>query len=670
MAEGRNFNISIILGVVDKASAELDKFNKNIQDQKEGIEDTGKAMVGFGATITAALGLAVRAAGEQELAFARLERSVELSGNSYQESKGSIDAYIDSMQQMTVYGDDQTAQMLKGLLVYTKDLDEAMMGAKIAADMTSSGMYGMEQATKLVGMAMNGNVEMLGRMIPELKTNNNVLLDNMSSAEKAEYALNLLQQKFGGMSDVELKTLPGQVKQLGNYFGDLTEDIGDKALPAIKDFTGSALATVNTLREWIKEHPVLSQTLISTAGYVGVLSTAFGTLLLAGPKLVDMFTTITKFIVANPYIAAAAGIALLVTATMSYISAQQQEAQSHINTGKTLQDKIALMEQAKQKYKEIATDADASAEEQKAALNNYMSALTAQKQYEKQLEDQRRAEKKSARDQDAIEEYNAMIEQNRLKLQELDLYYQTADEYQARLQEAHAAKLEQMKLTWSGAWQVMSLDAIKYSINWYDKITSLQSGLQTAMTTGFAEAFKHIGEGWDNLKDIGQRMMEGMRDAIINSIADIAAEWIIKHGIMAAATKVWAVAEIAWNAAVAGAKAVAASAWALWGSIAIGAAIMASVMGFMPQFANGGIVGGNSYTGDHMMVRANSGELILNDRQQAELWAMANGRSSGGGNGIVVQITGNYLLDQASIDGLAESVGDSIFRAVQNERSV
>lgn len=49
------------------------------------------------------------------------------------------------------------------------------------------------------------------------------------------------------------------------------------------------------------------------------------------------------------------------------------------------------------------------------------------------------------------------------------------------------------------------------------------------------------------------------------------------------------------------------------------------------KFANGGIVGGNSYTGDNVNVRVNSGEMILNTRQQAELFAVANGQPTNSG---------------------------------------
>jgi hypothetical protein len=51
------------------------------------------------------------------------------------------------------------------------------------------------------------------------------------------------------------------------------------------------------------------------------------------------------------------------------------------------------------------------------------------------------------------------------------------------------------------------------------------------------------------------------------------------------------------------------------------------------KFEDGGIVGGSSYTGDRMNAQVNSGEMILNRKQQANLFAMANG--GGGGINII-----------------------------------
>jgi hypothetical protein len=46
-------------------------------------------------------------------------------------------------------------------------------------------------------------------------------------------------------------------------------------------------------------------------------------------------------------------------------------------------------------------------------------------------------------------------------------------------------------------------------------------------------------------------------------------------------------------------------------------------------FEQGGIVPGNSFSGDNMIARVNSGEMILNKNQQSKLFEMANG---GGGS--------------------------------------
>lgn len=65
------------------------------------------------------------------------------------------------------------------------------------------------------------------------------------------------------------------------------------------------------------------------------------------------------------------------------------------------------------------------------------------------------------------------------------------------------------------------------------------------------------------------------------------------------------------------------------------AASIASVLGAlanMNKFAKGGIVGGNSTRGDHNIIRADSGEMILNKAQQGTLFNILNGKGGMGGN--------------------------------------
>lgn len=62
-------------------------------------------------------------------------------------------------------------------------------------------------------------------------------------------------------------------------------------------------------------------------------------------------------------------------------------------------------------------------------------------------------------------------------------------------------------------------------------------------------------------------------------------------------------------------------------AVAAIAAIMTAIIAMIASakgFATGGVVGGNSYTGDKILARLNSGELILNQKQQNALWKDMN----------------------------------------------
>lgn len=68
--------------------------------------------------------------------------------------------------------------------------------------------------------------------------------------------------------------------------------------------------------------------------------------------------------------------------------------------------------------------------------------------------------------------------------------------------------------------------------------------------------------------------------------------------------------------------------WIDWLAFGIaGTAQLISLVATIQGFATGGIVGGNSKTGDKMLIRANSGEMVLNNQQQANLFKLLNGKT-------------------------------------------
>ena len=58
------------------------------------------------------------------------------------------------------------------------------------------------------------------------------------------------------------------------------------------------------------------------------------------------------------------------------------------------------------------------------------------------------------------------------------------------------------------------------------------------------------------------------------------------------------------------------------------------------SFAQGGIIGGSSYSGDRLLANVNSGEMILNSRQQRNLFNLLDTGTMPQRGGTNVQVTG------------------------------
>ena len=116
----------------------------------------------------------------------------------------------------------------------------------------------------------------------------------------------------------------------------------------------------------------------------------------------------------------------------------------------------------------------------------------------------------------------------------------------------------------------------------------------------------------------------------------------------------------------------------LWEWVAASAVGMAQLMAIISAvkgstgYATGGIVGGNSYTGDRIPVRVNSGEMILNRWQQKRLWDVANGLGGVPQVGSVRPAIGAGSIAQAtvhvSVSGRLVGQGRQLVAVIGNER--
>ena len=186
-----------------------------------------------GTAIIAGMKSLISAAAEDELMFKRLETSINLMGGSFDKSKGRIDDFISMMRSTTQFGDDDLIPVLQEITQMTGSLEKGFWGANIAANMAASGLYSLEEAGRLIAMAMEGNTMLLGRQIFALKDQQMELAGAKTAAEKSAYAIQYLNEHFGTSAAENVDTYSGRLKQLSVTFSEIGENLGNIALPAL-----------------------------------------------------------------------------------------------------------------------------------------------------------------------------------------------------------------------------------------------------------------------------------------------------------------------------------------------------------------------------------------------------------------------------------------------------
>lgn len=245
----RDKEVNILVGARDAASRVIQGVGFSLIELNQAMELAQKVSDG----LRQAWEFTAGAAADEEETMNRLKNAVEISGGSWETAKGKVGDFLTEMQNTTRFGDSEMAEVLQKITTLTGDFGDATFdAAKIVADMASSGMFDLESAGRLVAQAMAGNVEVLGRYIPQLKTSAGLIDDNMSASEKWATASEILRGKFAGMATGEMNTFNGQIDRMNNLIEDIGENVGAIFLPILTDAVGVLADLSGEVADFIK----------------------------------------------------------------------------------------------------------------------------------------------------------------------------------------------------------------------------------------------------------------------------------------------------------------------------------------------------------------------------------------------------------------------------------
>lgn len=616
-----------------KTNSDLQKFGKSMQK-------VGASFAAVGGAITAALGVAVKSLANAADVADDTAKRTGLTVEAVQElgyvakmtgsNLATVEVALRTMQKGLTDSGTESAAFTSALETLGLSLAELRaMNPQAQFDALSQAIAGVADPSQRAGLAMTVFGRAGTALLPMLAEGADGIAKLKDEAHKYGYVMSQEVAEAGSNFNDNLDRLKGSL-------GGLAQQVVAGLLPTLNSLVKCAADVVAGIKEWINNNPNLVSTLAHVAASVGAVLTVFGALVaacgswIALAPAVGAAWTIATGPIGITIMAIAGVVAGIVALWKNWDKVCHYMAQAWntltIVICKGVELWLSSWETALGWIPGIGEKLrTAMYQVQNAAAQASFDIGQRQLQYEKDKNEKLLAETQkftSAQNEALI---SAQTEQQ-------DIASKNTEEHLASTTE----KVQ-------GFWQTVYDVSAQQSLNITSQVSSVYSALQSNLSTSFQALFQQIGNGWSGLKDIAINFCQSMYQSFVKILADLAAEQIKNIIAVQVANTTAAKVNVAANAAEAGSKAAAASAgWALWGAIAIGAGIMAAVLAFADGFATGGVVPGNSFSGDNVLARVNSGEMILNRAQQARLFDIADGNAEpGGAGGAVINQTIN-----------------------------
>jgi hypothetical protein len=601
--------------------------------------------------------------GKQAEAEAKVEQTIKATGSAAGVTAEELKNMSSELQTVTKFG-DETILRGQSMLLTFKNIGKDVFPAATEAMLNLSEAMGSdvkEQAIQL-GKALNDPITGLtalrrvGITFTEAQEDTIKRMQEMGDiAGSQKIILAELESQFGGLARATAQIGTGPLVQFQNRIGDIQEDIGEKLLPTVIDLAKGferwltperVDKIVDGFDDWAVGAKEIAKWMAGIAKSGEELLETF-----TGPKSNDNFLNDKE---TNKQVKERVDKLIELESTLDSLKEKQQNLSfiERIQQTKSvlLQSDInkKLQEQRKIREELIVLGAGSFARENAnlEELSKGLDAIINKKKEESEIE----KEKVKIKDKDKIKpksevtkevtsddgtEFELMQLQNEMKLKDeaKERHKQLLEE--KKQMEKDAADFELMQIE---ATEKMRQDAHEREQNRIkqEKEARAQAG------SDFVNNLQTIAKA--NKKFGALFKAAAITETIINTIKGAQGAYSALAGIPVVGPGLGAAAAVA----------------------ALGAGY-ARVDDIRTQkFAGGGIVGGNSFTGDRVPAMVNSGEMILNKRQQAQLFNRANG---GGGSTInfeapIIQVSGN--ADIGSIKAaLAETYEEQIAKTAE-----
>jgi hypothetical protein len=319
----------------------------------------------------------LKLADTQLKAEAALTNAIRATGKETSISVESLKKYTAELQKVTTFGDEAQLSAL-ALVQQLGDLDEKGLKQVLPGLLDFSTAMGvdLQTAASLVGKTLGSSTNALARYGIEVDA-------TATPTEKLAQITDALAGKFGGAAEAAAKAGLGPLTQLKNSAGDLGEEFGKILIPELNKLVGKLGEVVNWVNSLDQSQKELIVRVAGFAAAIGPALIGVGALIKAAGQLKTAFVLLNTTLLANPFIAAAAAVAVGVgLVALAFKKAADNAEEINDRRSFSIEDSMDDNIEALAKFKKEIDDAYGRAE--KASGRRRDSIMANIKQMERQ----------------------------------------------------------------------------------------------------------------------------------------------------------------------------------------------------------------------------------------------------------------------------------------------
>ena len=222
-----------------------------------------KAAVPAAAALTAvagALGLAAKAAAEDEQQQALLANTMENTVGATKATIAATEDMISAMSRATGTADSELRPAFAALLLGTHDVGKATEALSLAENVAIGSGKSLAEVSDALAKAYGGNMKGLQALSPELKS-------MIKEGATLDTVMTILADNFGGAAAASAETAAGKFKILKNSLAETQESIGAALLPALQ----KVLPVLQKFADWAQNNP---KVFLYVAGTIAAVTTS------------------------------------------------------------------------------------------------------------------------------------------------------------------------------------------------------------------------------------------------------------------------------------------------------------------------------------------------------------------------------------------------------------